>query len=143
MAEFDRCADATLEEVKSIYQQRGGEYADSWVLENQHAPFLRMVLRETKDWAVTNRVVRLIVAAVMVDIKDSRMGGPYKRDSVVDGIAYRALFAQLMEEWQTECNNLSKSSKSPPVMEQTVSSDHPMASSTSPTTQRLRETALV
>ena len=142
MAEFDRCADATLDEVKSIYMQRGGEYADSWALENQRAPFTRTVLRDILGLNdVADDELRLIIMAALVDVKDSRMGGPYKRDTVVDGIAYRAMFAQLMLEWETKCNNPSTSSRSPMDVAPTILSDHPMSSCASHTTLRPPETA--
>jgi hypothetical protein len=142
MAVFDENADATLDEVRGIYAQRGGEYADSWALSNQHAPFLRMVVRELFGGVELNPdQVRLLVAAAMVDIKDSRMGGPYKRDSVIDGIAYRALFAGLMEEYL--CNNPSTSSKSPPASEPTILSDHPSQTEVSRMILRQQVTGLV
>ena len=125
ITEFDRCADATLDEVKAIYTQRGEEYADSWALENQRAPFTNMVLRDILGFenGVEPEVIRLIVMAALVDVKDSRMIGPYKRDTVVDGIAYIAMFAQIIEEYKEKCNSPLTSSSSRPEPTPTDSSE--------------------
>ena len=96
---------------------------DSWALENQNARFTRMALKSilaqmpwwgsvpSAGFEFSPEAIRLIIMAALVDVKDSRMEGPYKRDTVVDGIAYRAMFAQLMLEWETKCNNPSTSTR--------------------------------
>lgn len=99
--EFERTADTTLETVRAIYSQRGAEYQDTWALENQNPTFTQHILREV--FGVVDPIpeaVRLLVMAALVDVKDSRMIGPYKHDTLVDGIAYRAAFAQMYEEYQ-------------------------------------------
>lgn len=92
---FERCADATLDEVRATYAQRGQEYADSWALDRIVTTLTANVLREIMGVEATPEEMRLLQAAVLCDVKDARLCGPYKRDSIVDGVAYRALFAQL------------------------------------------------
>jgi hypothetical protein len=96
---FERTADATLDQVRSIYAQRGGEYGDSWSLENSRPVFTEHTLR---SFGVTldREQLRLVVMAALVDVKDSRMIGPWKLDSVVDGVAYRAAYATMREEYE-------------------------------------------
>lgn len=94
---FERCADATLAEVRSTYAYRGKEYADSWALDNSVQTYTAHTLRSFGA-SLTPEQIRLLQAAVLIDIKDSRLIGAYKRDSLVDGIAYRALYAQLRED---------------------------------------------
>lgn len=98
---FERCADAALEQARATYASRGVEYADSWALENQIATFTAATLRAF-GLTLTPEQMRLLQAAALIDVKDSRMGGPWKPDSVVDGLAYRALFLTLMEEYQCQ-----------------------------------------
>lgn len=98
---FELGADATIEKVQATYKQRGGEYADSWHTENLVTTFLDATLRRMNvDVGLGKEEKRLILLAALIDVKDSRMGGPWKEDSVVDGIAYRALYANLMETYK-------------------------------------------
>lgn len=96
---FERNADATLEDVRATYAQRGAEYADSWHTENMVTTFTRSTL-ERFGIKLDLDQVRLLQAAALVDIKDSRIGGGWKRDSAVDGIAYRACYTNLREEYE-------------------------------------------
>jgi hypothetical protein len=43
---------------------------------------------------------RLLLLASLVDVKDSRLVGPWKKDSVLDGIAYRAAYMTLRDEYE-------------------------------------------
>ena len=96
---FERTADATLDEVRGIYAQRGGEYADSWALPNMVATFTQHTLAAF-GVNLTDEQIRLLVMAALIDVKDSRLAGPWKADSVVDGIAYRAAYTQLRVEYE-------------------------------------------
>jgi hypothetical protein len=94
---FNRSVDATLAECQAISDQRGGEYQDTWALENLHAPFTRHTLRALggAGYQFSNEQIRLLVLAALIDVKDSRMLGPWKADTVIDGINYRAAYAEL------------------------------------------------
>jgi hypothetical protein len=102
-ATFERCADASLAATRETYLQRGREYDDTWAVEHQISTFTRQVLRDA--FGITNpdpKAVRLLLAAAIVDVKDSRMLGAFKPDTIVDGIAYRALFLRLREEFASQ-----------------------------------------
>ena len=92
---FERCADTTLAEVRATYAQRGEDYSDSWSLETFVTTFTAHTLRELAGIEMTPEELRLVICAALVDIKDSRMIGKWRRDSLIDGCAYRALYAQL------------------------------------------------
>jgi hypothetical protein len=98
---FERTADATLATTRATYSQRGGEYGDSWSLENMVATFTEHTLK-----AIGNdrspAAIRLLVMAALVDVKDSRMTGPFKADSIIDGVAYRASYCQMRLEYEAE-----------------------------------------
>jgi len=101
-AAFNAAADRTLTRAQAIHRQRGNEYQDSWALENVHAPFITHVLREVFGLSgASAEELRLIMAAALVDVKDSRMGGEFKLDTIDDGINYRAAFCSWMEDYQT------------------------------------------
>jgi hypothetical protein len=94
MATFEKGIETILGEGVAIATQRGGEYGDSWALGNLVSTFTRSTL-ESFGIKVTDEQLRLIQMAALIDVKDARMIGPYKEDSVVDGINYRAVFAYL------------------------------------------------
>jgi hypothetical protein len=104
---FERTADATLDTTRATYAQRGGEYGDSWSLENMVATFTEHTLK-----AIGNdrspAAIRLLVMAALVDVKDSRMTGPWKMDSLVDGVAYRACYGTLREEYEAAKLNAAR-----------------------------------
>jgi hypothetical protein len=103
---FERTADATIDDVRTIYASRGQEYADSWADENLVTTFLDATLRAlyieglSDLRKLTVQEKRLILLACLVDVKDSRMGGGFKPDSVIDGIAYRASWCAHMREYE-------------------------------------------
>lgn len=99
MPVFESGANKTLDAVKATYSQRGQEYADSWATANMVATFTRSTLAAF-GITLTDEQVRLLQCASLVDIKDSRMIGPWKSDSAVDGIAYRAFYTALREEYE-------------------------------------------
>lgn len=100
---FERCAGPVLEECHSIATTRGVEYADSWAIENCVFTLFRATL-ERMYLRLDPYQMRLLMAAALCDIKDSRMGagGAWKRDSMIDSINYRALYATLREEFERD-----------------------------------------
>lgn len=99
---FERCADAALDRVRSIYASRGQEYADSWHLDNQVTTYLDSTLALIGLTGVPAELKRLLQLACLIDVKDSRLGGPFKADSVVDSLAYRAAYLTLREEYEAD-----------------------------------------
>ena len=95
---FNRSAKPVLDECSATFTQRAGEYQDTWAIENQESAFLDHVMAEF-GLLLTKEQKRLVQLAVLIDVKDSRMLGPYKRDTIIDGIAYRAAFATVFEEY--------------------------------------------
>lgn len=96
---FEGAADTALAVCSGVYSQRGNEYADTWSLDHQCTTFLDATLRAlgiSDD--LSREAKRLLLAASLIDVKDSRMLGGWKLDTVIDGIAYRAAYA----EWRAE-----------------------------------------
>ncbi len=100
---FERCAGKVLGEAISLFQQRGGEYADSFHVDNMVTTFTEATLRLCAEHEINiytdKEWIRLLQLAAIVDLKDARMIGPFKMDTVVDGINYRAVWGQLAEEF--------------------------------------------
>jgi hypothetical protein len=98
---FNAAADATLARAGAVHTRRGGEYGDTWALKNLSTTFLDSVLRDLllTTWA-TPAAKRLIVIAALIDVKESRMLGDWKLDTVEDSINYRAAFATWREEYK-------------------------------------------
>lgn len=99
---FERCADAALDKVHAIYAQRGGEYQDSWATGNSCFAVTKATLKRFGIELSADQM-RLIQLASLIDVKDSRLQGPWTPDSIVDGLAYRAVYLTLREEF--EANN--------------------------------------
>ena len=99
---FTRCANASLERTRATYEQRGWEYGDSWALPNIQAPLTEYVLNLTRDGVGGYRAwLRLLRAAVLADTKESRLQGNVNIDDhLIDGLAYRATFAELLREYE-------------------------------------------
>ena len=92
---FEYHADATLDRVRATYAQRGTEYADTW----RDAKFLAMQATAQKlGLKLSNDQCRVLCAAGLVDVKYHRLSGGYKDDSVIDGIAYQAMWCNEMRE---------------------------------------------
>lgn len=90
---FESHANATIERVRATYSQRGGEYGDTW----RNCQWLALKAAARKlGVQIPDKFLTAIAAAVLVDVKYQRLEGGYKDDSVVDGIAYQALWAQEM-----------------------------------------------
>lgn len=94
MPVFESGISAILGDSVKVSEQRGGEYGDSWALDNLVTTFTRSTL-ESFGLHLSDEQVRLLQMASLIDVKDARLIGPYKEDSVVDGINYRAVFAYL------------------------------------------------
>lgn len=94
MAVFEDAMDEILGEALVVAEQRGGEYADTWALYNVKPVFLMNLLREF-GWTASTQQLREILAVSLIDVKDSRMLGAYKEDTVIDGVNYRAFYAYL------------------------------------------------
>lgn len=94
MAVFEEGITSILGESAAIAAQRGTEYADSWHLDNLVTTFTENTLKSF-NLDLSPEQLRLVIMAALIDTKESRMGGPYKEDTVVDGINYRAVFAHL------------------------------------------------
>lgn len=93
---FAKNADETISEVQATYAQRGQEYMDSWALPDLIATFSKAVDKFERPFTPSG--YRLRQCAALIDVKLSRMTGPYKRDTVIDLIAYLSCFAGLVEE---------------------------------------------
>lgn len=98
---FDRACRATLEESLEVQAQRGDEYGDTWAIDNMVATFTKATLDEVfPDSIYTMEQVRLIVMAALIDVKDSRMIGAWKEDTVLDGVNYRAAYNTFRKEYE-------------------------------------------
>ena len=96
---FNAAADTTLRRAAAISNQRGGEYLDSWALDNMITTFFDATLRALNVPGLSAEAKRLLIVAALIDIKDSRMLGPWKEDTVDDGINYRAAYATWRASW--------------------------------------------
>lgn len=99
---FERCADATLDEVRGIYAERGAQYADTWSPENNARHFTKEAFEmlDGLHKPFDAQDARLLQLAALIDVKISRMTGGFKSDTVVDLIAYLATYKTLREEYQ-------------------------------------------
>jgi hypothetical protein len=104
---FNRAVDAAFAASQAISNQRAGEYKDSWSTDNQSTHLLDATLRlidGTEDLYalgdISKEAKRLLMLASMVDVKISRMGGPWKADSFEDALNYLAAYTTLAKEYQ-------------------------------------------
>jgi hypothetical protein len=97
---FNAASEKTLNRSLAIGSQRGGEYLDSWHIDNQKTTFIDHVLALPLFYGHEREYKRLLMAASLVDVKESRMSGPFKLDTIDDGINYRAAFATWREEYE-------------------------------------------
>jgi hypothetical protein len=97
---FNASANSTLAECLAICEQRGGEYEDSWHLDNLMVPFHAQVIRQiAHDQPYSREEQRLITMAAVCDVKLSRLAGPFKRDTYVDLINYVAALCSLLQDY--------------------------------------------
>lgn len=93
---FDGNASETLKEVSATFVQRGTEYGDTW----RNAQWLNVkAAARLAGLELDTKTARLIAAASLADVKYQRMEGPYKRDTVIDRIAYDANLAAEVEAY--------------------------------------------
>jgi len=97
---FTRTADATLVRARAVYAQRGDAYGDTWALPNLHTELTEYVLSLRRDVDYRGWL-RLLLLAALSDVKESRvMGGGDIDDHLIDGINYRASFAEHLREFE-------------------------------------------
>lgn len=90
---FELNATRTINRVAQTFQQRGNEYADTW----RHGQWLAMkATAERIGLNLDQDECRMLAAAALVDVKYARLMGGYKDDTVIDGIAYAANWAEEM-----------------------------------------------
>jgi len=97
---FNAAMERTLNRSLAIGSQRGGEYLDSWHIDNQVTTFIDHVLALPIIQGHEREYKRLLMVASLVDVKDSRMSGPWKSDTTDDGINYRAAFTTWRDEYE-------------------------------------------
>lgn len=91
---FPELATSTLAKVQATFEQRGGEYGDTW----RDCQWLttKAICKEL-GVEVSEYALRAIALATLVDVKHQRMQGGWKGDNLIDGIAYSAALAEEME----------------------------------------------
>ena len=97
---FNAAVDEALAECAGISNQRGGEYDDTWALDNQISTFLDATLKACGVGNLTAEQKRLILLAALIDVKDTRMLGPFKPDTLLDGLNYRAAYLSLRRKYE-------------------------------------------
>lgn len=90
---FAELTKPTLERCANIFNERGGQYGDTW----RECQFLALkaVARELGITIIDDHC-RAIALAALVDVKYIRLLGGYSDDSLIDGINYSAALAQEM-----------------------------------------------
>ena len=91
---FESNATATISCVVSTFQRRGNEYGDTW--KDCQWLALKAAFGALGLKAPSTELCRKLAAAALVDVKYQRLQGGYKRDTVIDGIAYAANWAEEM-----------------------------------------------
>lgn len=97
--QFEHHALASIGRVTATFGQRGTEYGDTWK-ECQWLA-LKAICRKY-GLTVPEDLWKPIAAAVLCDVKYARLSGGYKDDSIIDGIAYNALLANVVKEVDEE-----------------------------------------
>lgn len=93
---FDSNATKTLSKVSATFNQRGGEYGDTW----RDAQWLNMkAAAAVAGIQLDIPTARLLAAAALCDVKYQRMQGGWKDDTIIDRIAYDANLAAEMETY--------------------------------------------
>lgn len=106
VATFNRASVQTIREALAICEQRGNEYSDSWALENLKTPWIDNLFNNHPVGSVPNSLMphykRLVALGSMLDIKISRLSGPYKPDTSYDSINYTGAYNTLRLEFDAE-----------------------------------------
>jgi len=88
---FEQNALATLDRVRGIFEERGGQYGDTW----GECQFLVMKAIANKfGIKIDPKFYRALATAAFVDMKYARMAGGYREDNLNDGIAYQAYLTE-------------------------------------------------
>jgi hypothetical protein len=98
MPTFDDNLLAEIKECAALGVGRGGEYEDSWAIENMVRVFTDCVLRITGNDR-GDEAVRLLQLASLCDVKLSRLGGAFKMDTWHDGVNYQLVLAALTRNY--------------------------------------------
>ena len=96
---FEENATKTLDRISKVYEERAGQYADSYRADTHLT--LQAVL-EKIGVGVPDRWLNAITAAVLYDVKYSRLEGGYKEDNIVDGINYGAFLVEELAQIEKE-----------------------------------------
>lgn len=84
---FESHVKSTLDRCTSIFNERGGQYGDTWA----HCQFLAMrAVARKLGAAIPEDTFRALAAAALFDTKYQRLEGGYKQDTIDDGINYGA-----------------------------------------------------
>lgn len=97
---FNAACETTLGRCLNIGAQRGGEYLDSWAVENQVTTFLNHVLALPVLPDHEREYKRLLMVAALCDVKGSRLSGPWKTDTTDDFINYAGAFTSWRDEYE-------------------------------------------
>lgn len=116
MPVFEESAKRTAVKCEAIYGQRGGEYSDTWALENQQTVFVDTVLRML-NLSLSAEAKRLLKLGALIDVKDDRMLGGFKEDSLIDGVNYRLVFNDLMLQFESKSTPATTSGVRPQLQE--------------------------
>lgn len=92
---FETHAETTLDRVRRTFIQRGGEYSDTW--RTCRFTVMRAVAKEL-GCEINPEHFRALATAAFVDMKQERVAGCYKEDSLVDDIAYKAFLVEEMRQ---------------------------------------------
>lgn len=96
---FEERADRTLDKVRAVYAQRGGEYADTW----RTCRFIAMKATAKKlGLVIHDDFFRALATAAFYDMKYERLSGGYKDDSVIDAIAYGSFWIDEMVDLESK-----------------------------------------
>lgn len=93
---FEENVNATLGRCQNVFRDRGNQYGDTW-RNSQHLT-LRAAYKEITGDELPLAWCRALAAAVLVDVKQQRLEGGYRDDSLVDGINYQAFLAEEMRK---------------------------------------------
>lgn len=92
---FESHAESTLDRVRATFKERGLQYSDTW--RNCRFTVMRAVAREL-GCEINDEHFRALATAAFIDMKQERVGGGYKEDSLVDDIAYKAFLVEEMRQ---------------------------------------------
>lgn len=93
---FTEKASASLVRAAGVFEERGEQYSDTW--KDCQWLALRATLKQIFTHTIEPEQMRQLAAAVFVDMKYARLAGGYKDDTVIDGINYMALWAEVMRD---------------------------------------------